>query len=74
MPPQALSDAHKRHFGFVGRSAAMVLGVVVFGAGSAVVFLHGWIGVLEALPALALGASAVYVGVVGREPRWWRSS
>jgi hypothetical protein len=53
---------------------AALLGIAILAAGSAVIVLHGWMGVLEGLPALALGLTAIYMAAVGREPRWWRGS
>ncbi|HJU90156.1 MAG TPA: hypothetical protein VJ672_12225 [Gemmatimonadaceae bacterium] len=63
-----------RRFGAVGRAIAAVLGLAILAAGSIVIVRHGWIGVLESLPALALGSTAIYMAAVGREPRWWRGS
>jgi hypothetical protein len=63
-----------RRFGILGRSIAGLVGLALAGAGSAVMVLHGWLGVLEGLPALALGLTAIYMAAVGREPRWWRGS
>ena len=61
-----------RRFGVVGRSISGLLGLAILGAGGMVIVVHGWIGVLESLPALALGLTAIYMAAVGREPRWWR--
>ncbi len=74
MPPRALTSAHGRRFGFFGRSIAALLGVALVSAACAVIFLHGWMGVIEGLPAMLLGGSALYLAAVGREPGWWRSS
>ena len=63
-----------RRFGVLGRSIAGLLGTATTAAGSAVIVLHGWVGVLEGLPALALGLTGIYMAAAGREPRWWRGN
>ena len=62
----------RRRFGAVGRAISALLGLAILAAAAMVIMAHGWMGVLEGLPALALGLTAIYMAAVGREPRWWR--
>jgi hypothetical protein len=74
MRDRVMMDTPGRRFGFFARTLATLIGVALISVASWVIILHGWMGVIEGLPALALGASALFLAVVGREPGWWRSS
>lgn len=74
MTEPAMRGGSSRRYGIIGRGVAALLGVPIVGAGIATIVVHGWTGVLEGLPAIALGACGLYLAWWGREPSWWRSS
>lgn len=74
MPARSLTNGGPRRYGIVGRGVAALLGVPIGAAGVYAILVHGWWGVLEGLPAIALGACALYLARWGREPAWWRSN